>query len=498
MSSIAPTLSAGLMQAQIIASQPAVLSNVDVAALMQENKWLKDKVAQYERVLFATHCKVTDRVVLACAMYMAYEQGKPDANNANFATAQYSGEAMSKQLGLSKVTIYNSLKKWEDVGLIQRQQSPVAKDQFGQEVDPKAIPTDRQCHWESVSYLTAPLTLTDIPSLPETSYERKAKDKAKATSELAKLAQQLKTLTCPECGANGTLEITCSACGCKTDEHNASHHYEIVAVESTTNIQPVIDQTPQEQLSAIHSSTSSTSLGVQVDNPTIIETRKQQPAQIEVLSLSDAIDRSSVNTSLSGGAEGLPVLAASPDQIIEDTPETTIPPLSDVSLKGADILIKLQEMGARFSLVQPKAKAAIARDYLVNPPSFAVALRHLKAGGNVGLLTGDMSAGMVAIDIDRGLGDFLRIYPEFAAYPRCVRANAPDRGKILIRVGAGQAKHVVLETLPRKAEFIGDKYHVIVAGIHETGAELVLLNADRAIPVVDASKVLAKLVAWVG
>lgn len=479
MHSIAPTLNVGKLH-PIVATTATLPSDLETLLtenrlLRQQNAHLSNKVTQLESVIFAKDCKASDRLVLASAYMHIYDVDKPDIANGSFATAPVSGEALAKQLGLSKPTVYNALSKWESTGVLQRRQEKVIKDQNGKTLDPANIPPSQrdQVHWESISYITASLQPVAIPTPVSTPYETKARDKAKVQSDLVRIAKQLQTIACPECGVKGELEITCRACGNKVTPTD-------IDIETTTpniNVEPVIEPS---QASA------------QTNQPRITP-------ELEVLSLNDNADRTFNNSaSLRGGEAtvGAKVIADVTLTPAISTPEAPInAPLSDI---GLAVIQKFMAEGAKFSLVPPKSKVALAKDYLVNPPALATVLKHLHSGGNVGLLTGVGGAGIVAIDIDRGLDHFLQTYPEFALLPRSIRRNAPDRGKVFIRVAVGQSKHCVFESLERKAEFIGDKHHVIIAGVHTSGAVLELINFDGVIPLLNVEEVLVKLEAWTG
>lgn len=94
----------------------------------------------------------------------------------------------------------------------------------------------------------------------------------------------------------------------------------------------------------------------------------------------------------------------------------------------------LAERGAKFCLPAGRTKGQFPTGWQNDPKDLAAAEQHALQGGNVGLLTGQHSAGIVAIDVDRNWADQVARLGDFASTGTVHRHNAPDRGKLLYQV----------------------------------------------------------------
>ena len=94
----------------------------------------------------------------------------------------------------------------------------------------------------------------------------------------------------------------------------------------------------------------------------------------------------------------------------------------------------LAEQGAGFALPAGRDKKPLYEEWQAKPFDLTQAISHADKGGNVGLLTGTHSGGIIALDVDR---DYLAVAESLGPYAktaRVERSNAPDRGKLLYRV----------------------------------------------------------------
>lgn len=156
-----------------------------------------------------------------------------------------------------------------------------------------------------------------------------------------------------------------------------------------------------------------------------------------------------------------------------------------------DELQRLAAEGARFTLCHPKAKNPIGNGWQRTPYSLGAALAHLSRGGNVGLLCGELSGWLIALDFDKRAAEFGSAYAHLCGWS-VRRDNAPDRAKYLMRCinARNQKDHAAgLEVLA-----FGN---AIVAGVHETGARVVMtLQGD--VPELTIEALGALFASWTG
>jgi hypothetical protein len=128
-----------------------------------------------------------------------------------------------------------------------------------------------------------------------------------------------------------------------------------------------------------------------------------------------------------------------------------------------DTLQWLAEQGARFALPTGRDKKPLYESWQAKPFDLAQAIAHANSG-NVGLLTGTPSGGIIALDIDRdynAVADSLGVY---ANTVRVERTNAPGRGKLLYRVDfpvSSQSWKPEGERTPW-AELLSDGRHALI------------------------------------
>ena len=100
-----------------------------------------------------------------------------------------------------------------------------------------------------------------------------------------------------------------------------------------------------------------------------------------------------------------------------------------------DDLRYLAEQGGRFCKVLAHDKRPFEDAWQTTPYPLSGVLDHLKSGGNVGLVCGELSNNIGMLDADEGFSLFVAAFPELAKSATITRPGA-DKGKILIRVSA--------------------------------------------------------------
>lgn len=175
------------------------------------------------------------------------------------------------------------------------------------------------------------------------------------------------------------------------------------------------------------------------------------------------------------------------------TPHTngTGPALSD----PYDQLAWLAEQGARFALPRDRSKKEFETGWQNKPHSLKEAIHHATRGGNVGILTGDYSDGIITIDRDIKFAETVAMLGEMGQTAKIVRDNAPDRGKFLYRiVGALPPttswrehpgdKHPACECLAKGRHALGptsefDGGHYVLIDTHYGIKELTTAQIER-------------------
>lgn len=126
----------------------------------------------------------------------------------------------------------------------------------------------------------------------------------------------------------------------------------------------------------------------------------------------------------------------------------------------------LRNAEAVFCLIQPKSKEPIVLGWQNNPQPLDVALRHAKAGGNVGLLTG--RAGLAILDFDHGWTDAVALLPDLAHTIQTFRADAPDRRKFIVRIEGEMPPSRKTEAM----EILARGRQGVIVGVHPAGARI--------------------------
>lgn len=150
------------------------------------------------------------------------------------------------------------------------------------------------------------------------------------------------------------------------------------------------------------------------------------------------------------------------------------------------VLHWLAAQGGRFVLLRPRSKRPLVRGWPDTPASLLEALRHARAGGNVGLLVGTPSENLVCLDVDQHFSLTCALLPELTRI-RIVRPDAPDRGKVLFRLDDLQEVRNRSwgspDTAPSTVELLAHRrLAVIPPSVHPSGASYVLQRQTEWIP----------------
>ncbi|MCC6568940.1 MAG: DUF3987 domain-containing protein [Anaerolineales bacterium] len=105
-------------------------------------------------------------------------------------------------------------------------------------------------------------------------------------------------------------------------------------------------------------------------------------------------------------------------------------------------------------------------------------LPHLKNGGNVGLLCGKPSNGLCLLDVDDRLQDFLEYFPGLMDAPIIQRADAPNRGKIVLKITGELPRNKKWHDVHLEFLSTGNQ-GVIPPSLHPGGARYELIRADN-------------------
>lgn len=140
------------------------------------------------------------------------------------------------------------------------------------------------------------------------------------------------------------------------------------------------------------------------------------------------------------------------------------------------LLQTLAGLGAGFVRVHPPGvklsqgrattgKEPVGREWQKKPQSLDVALKHLRNGGNVGLLCGH--GGLVVIDADADADAVERTLPELRKTIKVFRRNAPERAKWIVR-----AREPLRAQKKGKLELLSTGNQAVIGGRHGSGATL--------------------------
>jgi len=166
-------------------------------------------------------------------------------------------------------------------------------------------------------------------------------------------------------------------------------------------------------------------------------------------------------------------------------------PLAWFSQQGAHF-VKVAAWNAK---VNAPGKQPIEKAWQEKPITLQDILPHVHKGGNVGLLCGKHSGGLCLLDVDAHLEEFLEYFPGLALAPIIQRPDAPNRGKIVLKltgeIPANKKWH------DHYLEFLGTgNQGVIPPSIHPEGAPYELRNVDRPALEYDGARIFKICQAW--
>lgn len=146
----------------------------------------------------------------------------------------------------------------------------------------------------------------------------------------------------------------------------------------------------------------------------------------------------------------------------------------------------LAAQGARFALPYGRSKKDFPKGWTEDPKPLEQAIQHARSGGNVGLLTGKHSGGIVALDRDVDYPATVAMLGNMAETAKIQRDNAPDRGKLLYRVsGTVLPKSKVWKIRPEDehpaCELLANGRHALIPPSQFGGGHYVLIDAAMGI-----------------
>jgi P4 family phage/plasmid primase-like protien len=191
------------------------------------------------------------------------------------------------------------------------------------------------------------------------------------------------------------------------------------------------------------------------------------------------------------------------------SPETKL--IKSAELVGMDALTWLAEHGAQFCKVaawdapgNSPGKRALGEGWQTKPYTLEQVLPHIKAGGNVGLLCGDLSGGICLLDLDEDFSGFTSYFPEMAKAPAIVRPG-PDKGKVLVKIAGGTIpagkkwKHELTDKHPFIEWLANGNQGVIPPSKHpDNGESYRLINPENGIKAMSCQSLSDMLAIWTG
>lgn len=155
----------------------------------------------------------------------------------------------------------------------------------------------------------------------------------------------------------------------------------------------------------------------------------------------------------------------------------------------------LAERGAKFCLPAGRTKKQFSTGWQNNPQDLAAAEQHALHGGNVGLLCGLHSDGIVVFDVDVNWTDQVARLGDFAHTPTVDRDNAPDRGKLLYQVDGDLPKSASWSADPTQkkpdVELISTGRHALIPPSQFEGGRYLLHGAEYGIRKVTPAELAA-------
>lgn len=150
-----------------------------------------------------------------------------------------------------------------------------------------------------------------------------------------------------------------------------------------------------------------------------------------------------------------------------------------------DSLRWLAEQGAKFALPYGRSKNKFEDGWPEKPHSLNEAIVHARRGGNVGVLTGEYSDGIVAIDRDVHFSETVEMLGDLGKTTKIIRDNAPERGKFLYRLDGAIPPSVVWKENPTdkhpSCEFLAKGRHALTDPSESEGGHYRLIDTDYGI-----------------
>ena len=160
-----------------------------------------------------------------------------------------------------------------------------------------------------------------------------------------------------------------------------------------------------------------------------------------------------------------------------------------------DCLTWLANQGARFALPRGRTKGKFEADWQNKPHTVEEAIAHAQRGGNVGLLTGKHSGGIIAIDRDIDYPQTVAMLGELANTVKIERDNAPGRGKLLYKVAGALPPSTVWKADPNdknpSLELLSTGRHAIIPPSEYDGGRYKLIDAGRGVKSITTSELEA-------
>lgn len=128
--------------------------------------------------------------------------------------------------------------------------------------------------------------------------------------------------------------------------------------------------------------------------------------------------------------------------------------------------------------VKSPGKQPIENAWQTKPRDLKDILPHVKSGGNVGLLCGKPSGGFCLLDVDDQLQDFLEYFPGLKNAPIIQRKDAPNRGKIVLKIIGDLPKNKKWHDAHLEFLSTGNQ-GVIPPSRHPSGAMYELINISQ-------------------
>lgn len=150
----------------------------------------------------------------------------------------------------------------------------------------------------------------------------------------------------------------------------------------------------------------------------------------------------------------------------------------------------LARAGATFTLCT--GKRPHGEGWQNTPHSLGAALAHLHRGGNVGLLAGEYSRWLIALDLDARAREFEQKHADICDW-KVFRDNAPDRAKYIVRCITAHNRKDRTAGL----EVLSTHSNAILAGIHESGAP-VRMELMGPLPELLLEELAARFSEWTG